>query len=105
MIAIVLALLRFVPLPLWTAVPVYMISSILLWLLAPVETSHKPLDELEQRVYRHRARLIWCVESLVMIVKRDAGGGKIPAASHTSVTGINKRTEKQKKNKRKKQNE
>ena len=50
-----------------TAVPVYMISSILLWLLAPVETSHKPLDELEQRVYRHRARLIWCVESLVMI--------------------------------------
>ena len=67
MIAIVLALLRFVPLPLWTAVPVYMISSILLWLLAPVETSHKPLDELEQRVYRHRARLIWCVESLVMI--------------------------------------
>lgn len=67
MIAIVLALLRFVPLPLWTAVPVYMISSILLWLLVPVETSHKPLDELEQRVYRHRARLIWCVESLVMI--------------------------------------
>ena len=60
-------LLRFVPFPLWTAVPVYMISSILLWLLAPVETSHKPLDELEQRVYRHRARLIWCVESLVMI--------------------------------------
>ena len=49
MIAIVLVLLRFVPLPLWTAVPVYMISSILLWLLAPVETSHKPLDELEQR--------------------------------------------------------
>lgn len=42
-------------------------------------------------------------------VKRDAGGGKIPAASHTSVTGIketlNKKTEKQKKNKRKKQNE
>ena len=34
---------------------------------APVETSHKPLDELEQRVYRHRACLIWCVESLVMI--------------------------------------
>ena len=30
-------------------------------------------------------------------VKRDAGGGKIPAASHTSVTGINKKQ----KNKRK----
>lgn len=66
--AAVLAILRFASVTLGVSVLIYTISGILLWCLAPTADRNKPLDELEKKVYRRRTRIVWCAESILMIV-------------------------------------
>lgn len=47
---------------------ILLVSSISIVTLAPVEDRNKPLDELEQKVYRKRALLIWASELTVAFV-------------------------------------
>lgn len=47
---------------------ILLVSSVSIVLLAPVEDRNKPLDELEQKVYRKRALLIWASELIVAFV-------------------------------------
>ncbi len=68
MLAAVLLCLRFLPFSLGTAALCYGCSGALLWRLAPVADRNKPLDEIEIKVYRRRTRLVWCLESVCMIV-------------------------------------
>ena len=35
--------------------------------LAPVQNSNRPLEDIERRVYGHRARLVACTEYLMMV--------------------------------------
>lgn len=60
-IAIVLYLLANVSFSIWVSVPVVCISALLIFLLAPVEDPNKPLDYLENIVYKKRARRILVV--------------------------------------------
>ena len=65
MLAAVLLCLRFLPFSLGTAALCYGCSGALLWRLAH---RNKPLDKIEIKVYRRRTRLVWCLESVCMIV-------------------------------------
>lgn len=44
------------------------IASIIIFVMAPMEASNKPLDELETVVYRKRARLILIAEDVLIIL-------------------------------------
>lgn len=44
------------------------ISGILIFTLAPVEDSNKPLEYMEKDRYRRRSRLIWIVETVIWII-------------------------------------
>ena len=66
--AAVLAILRFASVTLGVSVLIYTISGILLWCLAPTADRNETLDELEKKVYRRRTRIVWCAESILMIV-------------------------------------
>ena len=44
------------------------LSFIVIFAFAPVEDKNKPLDQMEQCVYRKRTRIVLIVESIIMIV-------------------------------------
>lgn len=44
------------------------VSSVIIWYLAPVEDLNKPLDELEAKTYRSKARVIWGLEIVISII-------------------------------------
>jgi accessory gene regulator B len=54
------------------SLPVYMLvmfpTALALYILAPVEDANKPLDQIEIRVYRKRARTIVFLEGIIFIV-------------------------------------
>ena len=43
-------------------------SSIVILALAPVDTKNKPLDNLEYNYYRKKTRIVWSIETLIVIV-------------------------------------
>lgn len=45
-----------------------MISSIVIWITAPVETENNPLDEVEQLVYQKRTRIILVIEIVIILL-------------------------------------
>lgn len=50
----------------------YMVLSVaacvVVWFLAPVEDENKPLDEMEEKVYRHRAHIAICFDIILCAV-------------------------------------
>ena len=44
-----------------------LLSGIIVLKYAPVEDENKPLDEIEKRVYKKRAMIVWAVECIVGI--------------------------------------
>lgn len=44
------------------------VCSIIILKLSPIETKNKPLDEIEVKVYRKRAHLIWIMEALIYMM-------------------------------------
>lgn len=45
-----------------------LVSGILVFTLAPVEDSNKPLEYMEKDCYRRRSRVIWVIETVIWIV-------------------------------------
>lgn len=44
------------------------VSSLVILLLAPVESKNKPLDSMEKMFYRKKTIIIWCIETFAAIV-------------------------------------
>lgn len=62
--AAVLVAVRFIPWSPWIILPIALISSLVIYLLSPVEDANKPLDEDEIRVYRRRSH--WLVGGVLL---------------------------------------
>lgn len=68
MIIAVLLVIKFFPLRNFICDCLSLISGFGIFLLAPVETEHKKLDDLEKQVYRKRTRVILVVEVIVQLL-------------------------------------
>jgi accessory gene regulator B len=72
-------------------IPPCLISSAVIFFLAPVQDNNKPLDALEKKVYRFRARLVLAVEVLLaaaalLLPERSIAISVILAITLTAVT-------------------
>lgn len=67
-ITILLAVIKWIPIPNTFSIALLVISSITIWILAPVETENNPLDEMEQRVYRKRTQILLCIELIICLI-------------------------------------
>lgn len=67
MIAILLAVIKWVPIHPVVSVILLVLASIVIWILAPVETENNPLDEKERYVYRKRTRIVLVIEATASI--------------------------------------
>lgn len=68
MIAVLLAIIKWVPIHFALLVLLLIVSSIVIWTLAPVETENNPLDESEKEVFKKRARVILIIEAIVFFI-------------------------------------
>lgn len=68
MITAVLLVIRFLPLGRLICSCLMFVGGIIIVLFAPVEDSNKPLDKVEQYVYRKRTRLIFALECCVFLL-------------------------------------
>ena len=70
-----LAIIKWIPIHPIVSIALLMISSIVIWITAPVETENNPLDEVEQLVYQKRTRIILAIEiaivSLCLILSKN----------------------------------
>lgn len=62
MIAVLLAVIRWIPIHPVVSIALLVLASIVVWILAPVETENNPLDETERYVYRKRTRIVLAIE-------------------------------------------
>lgn len=67
MITVLLAT-KYVYLSCFVCIIMFLISCIAILLIAPVEDSNKPLDDLEKKVYKRRTMMIVTVETVVFMV-------------------------------------
>ena len=67
MIAILLAVIKWVPVYRSVTFILLVISSVIVWILAPVETENNPLDEVERHVYRKRSIVILIIEIIAVL--------------------------------------
>lgn len=67
MIAILLAVIKWIPINPIASVILLVVASIVIWILAPVETENNPLDDTEQYVYRKRTRIVLGIEAAASI--------------------------------------
>jgi accessory gene regulator B len=67
MIAAVLLGIRYVAVAPYVMVSSWIVLGVIIALLAPVEDRNKPLDELEVKVYRRRAIVVFCIETAIVI--------------------------------------
>lgn len=67
-IAFLLAVIKWVPIHSIAAIALLVISSIVIFILAPVETENNPLDEAEKLVFKRHTRIILCIEIAVFAV-------------------------------------
>ena len=58
---------------LYFSVPAWLSSAVLLWILAPVEAVNKPLDPIEVKHYRLRARALFIVGSCIGMLAYSYG--------------------------------
>ncbi len=68
MIAILLAVIRWIPIHPLVSILLLGTAGGVIWWLAPVETSNRPLDEAEWRVYRKRTRIVLLVETAASLL-------------------------------------
>ena len=65
--AILLAVIKWIPINPIASVILLVVASIVIWILAPVETENNPLDDTEQYVYRKRTRIVLGIEAAASI--------------------------------------
>jgi len=68
MIAVLLSVIKWVPIHPAVSIALIVISSVVIWIFAPVETENNPLDEVEQHVYRKRTRIILVIEIVIVLL-------------------------------------
>lgn len=66
MIAVLLAIIKWIPMHHVVSVILLVVSSVVIWILAPVETENNPLDEVEVCVYRRRTKIVLAIELAVI---------------------------------------
>ena len=84
LIIAVLCTLMWLPFSSLTNVTIFLLSACVVFLLAPVEDKNKPLDELEQQVYKKRSRIIVLLLSLLAVL--FIGIGQIQIANCVAVS-------------------
>lgn len=67
LIAVELAVKNYMPSG-YIFIAAYVISALLILTLSPVEDLNKPLDDIEQKVYKRRSLVIWLVGSVLILV-------------------------------------
>ncbi|MGN9165753.1 accessory gene regulator ArgB-like protein [Tissierellaceae bacterium HCP3S3_D8] len=68
LIVISLLLIRSIPIVKFTVLAIASISGVIVYVLAPVEDKNKPLDDIENKVYKRRTRIILAIEILAVLV-------------------------------------
>ena len=68
MIIAALLVIKFFPFGIFICNCLSLISGVIIFLLAPVETANKKLDELEKQVFKKRARIILIIELLIQFL-------------------------------------
>ncbi len=68
MIVVLLSIIKWIPIHPIVSTALFMISSIVIWITAPVETENNPLDEVEQHVYRKRTKIILIIEIVIILL-------------------------------------
>lgn len=68
MIIAALLVIKFFPFGIFIGSCLSLISGTIIFLLAPVETANKKLDELEKQVYKKRARIILIIELVIQFL-------------------------------------
>lgn len=65
MMAVLLAIMKWLPIHPYIAIGMLIFASIVVWRLAPVETADDPFDAVERKVYRMRSIFVLLIEILV----------------------------------------
>lgn len=67
-IALLLAIIKWVSFPIFVPVIMVIVSSILIWFFAPVDTADNPCNEIEKVVYGKRIKITLIIETIVFAV-------------------------------------
>ncbi len=67
-IAVLLSIIKWVPIPNFVAIIILIASSIVILILAPVETENDILEETEKQIFKKRIRFFLIIEVLISIV-------------------------------------
>lgn len=76
MIAVLLAM-KYLYIPIFICIIAFVISCAVILLLAPVEDANKPLDDIEQVVYRKRTYVITAIEAFFCVIALLCGAKQI----------------------------
>lgn len=68
MVAALLAIIKWVPVYRSVTFVLLIISSVTVWILAPVETENDSMDDVEYRVYRKRSVIILIIEIIAVLL-------------------------------------
>lgn len=68
------------------ALAAFLLSGILVFLYAPVESKNKPLDDAERSCYRKRGRMVWLLEVLIVLLLWCFSERIVRAAALTHIT-------------------
>lgn len=63
-----LLILKYVPISLLTSLILLIISSVVVWIIAPVATVDDPFDDVEKVVYKRRTRIVLIAEIILYIL-------------------------------------
>jgi len=63
-----LLILKYVPISLLTSLSLLIISSVIVWLIAPVATVDDPFDDVEKAVYKRRTRIVLIAEIIFYLL-------------------------------------
>lgn len=67
-IAALLSIIKWVPIHHLITIAILIVSSVVIFILSPVETENNPLDEIEKRIYKKRTIIILGIEILAFII-------------------------------------
>ena len=67
MFIVALAVMKFAVISQYVSVMLLVFASMLIWILCPVDTENKPMDEIEKQIFRQRAMIAWLIETVVAI--------------------------------------
>lgn len=77
MISILLAIIKWIPFQRAVSIVMLAVSSILIWITAPVETENNQLDEAEKSVHRRRTRIVMIIEFIVFAICMILGKNQV----------------------------